>query len=119
MEIAFRNTDRILVAKDAGRVIGFAAYGPYRDSGLREAGEVYAIYILREYYGKGVGYALMNAAVERLKGYSAIAVWVLEGNRRAIRFYQRYGFYFDGTKKEIILGTQNTELRMILIRRTG
>jgi len=40
-------------------------------------------------------------------------VWVLKGNERAIRFYERYGFRFDGTEQEIKLGTSNTELRMI------
>ena len=65
---------------------------------------------------QGLGYALMNAAVEKLSAYEKIAVWVLKGNERAIRFYERYGFRFDGTEAEIMLGTPNTELRMIYER---
>ena len=34
--------------------------------------------------------------------------------RRALRFYNRCGFEFDGQKKEIELGTPFTEERMIL-----
>lgn len=58
----------------------------------------------------------MNAALEKLSAYRKIAVWVLKGNDRAIRFYERYGFRFDGTEADIMLGTPNKELRMIYER---
>lgn len=116
--IAHRWLDNIMVAKEGDKVIGFAAYGAYRDSALPEHGEIFAIYVLQEYYGKKVGYELMNAAFEKLSDYKKIAVWVLKGNTRAIRFYERYGFCFDGTEAEIVLGTPNTECRMIYERRT-
>lgn len=112
-ETAHRWPDNILVAKAGENVIGFVAYGAYRDQTLPQCGEIYAIYVLREYHGKQVGYALMNAAFERLSDYAQIAVWVLKGNERAIRFYERYGFHFDGTEQQICLGTPNTECRMI------
>ena len=112
-EIAHRWPDNILVAKAGENVIGFVAYGAYRDQTLPQCGEIYAIYVLREYHGKQVGYALMNAAFERLSDHAQIAVWVLKGNERAIRFYERYGFHFDGTEQQICLGTPNTECRMI------
>lgn len=113
-DIAFRWPDNLLVAKDGETVIGFVGYGRCSDGALPETGEVFAIYILQEYYGQKVGYALMSAAIEKLSDYKRIAVWVLEGNRRAIRFYEKYGFRFDGTRQEIQLGTANTEVRMIL-----
>ena len=115
-EAAFRWTDNTLVAKDNNSVIGFVGYGACRDESLTEAGEVGAIYILKEYYDKKIGYALMRAALEKLSEYKRIAVWVLEGNHRAIKFYERCGFRFDGTKKQIKLGTMNTEIRMILTK---
>ncbi len=114
--IARKWTDNVLVAKDGNKVIGFAGYGKYRDDSLTDCGEVYAIYVPADYYGKKIGYALMNAAVEKLSAYRAIAVWVLKGNERAIRFYERYGFKFDGTEQEIMLGKPNTERRMIFER---
>ena len=58
----------------------------------------------------------MNAALNKLIGYKKIAVWVLKDNNKAIRFYERYGFRFDGTDTEIMLGTPNTEQRMIFER---
>ncbi len=115
-KIAHKWLDHILVAKDGERVIGFAGYGAYRDDTLPDCGEVFSIYVLADYYGKKVGYALMNAVFEKLADFKKIAVWVLKGNERAIRFYERYGFKFDGTEQSIMLGTQNTELRMIFER---
>ena len=38
---------------------------------------------------------------------------VLKGNDRVIKLYERYSFRFDGTEKEVKLGTPNKELRMI------
>ena len=108
--------DNIIVAKDEEKVVGFAGYGAYRDDTLPAHGEVYAIYVLAEYQGRGIGYALMNAVLEKLSAYKKIAVWVLKGNNNAIRFYERYGFRFDGTEAEIMLGSPNTELRMIYKR---
>lgn len=115
-DIAHRWPDRILVAKDGPQVIGFAAYGAYRDDTLPGCGEVYALYVLKKYQGKRIGYELMNAALAHLTEYPKIALWVLKGNEKAIRFYERYGFRFDGTQQEIRLGTPNTELRMIYDR---
>lgn len=116
---AFQDGYPTFVAKDGERVVGFVDYGAYWDEdlpgeGLTDAGEVYAIYILKAYYGRGVGYALMRKALEELKRHRQIAVWVLEGNARAIRFYTRCGFRFDGKKQALALGTPVTEVRMIL-----
>ena len=114
--IAYKWTDNILVAKDGDRVIGFVGYGKYRDDTLTDSGEIFSIYVLADYYGKKVGFELMNAAFEKLAAYKQIAVWVLKGNERAIRFYKRYGFRFDNMEQEINLGTPNTELRMVFKR---
>ncbi len=116
IEIAHKRQSDILVAKDGERVIGFVGYGKYRGDNFPELGEVHGIYVLADYHGKKIGYELMNAAFEKLSTYKKIAVWVLKGNERAIRFYERYGFRFDGTEQEIMLGTPRTELRMIYER---
>lgn len=113
-DIAFRWRDNILVAKENDKVVGFVGCGAYRDDTLPEAGEIFSLYILKECYDKRIGYALMCAALEKLSEYRKTAVWVLESNHRAIKFYERIGFRFDGTKEEIKLGTANTEIRMVL-----
>ncbi len=109
---AVRWRDGLMVAKDGSRVVGFVGYGAYRDDTLPETGEIYALYILREYYGAGVGQRLMEAALMQLAGYPRIALWVLQGNARAIRFYQKCGFAFDGAQATLDLGGPATEVRM-------
>ena len=115
-DIAFHWQNNIFVAKDNDKVIGFVGYGAHRDDTLPETGEIFAIYILKEYYDQKVGYKLMTAAIEKLSEYGEIVVWVLEGNHRAIKFYKKCGFKFDGTTKQIKLGTINTEMRMVLTK---
>ena len=108
--------ENTLVAKDREKVVGFAVYGPSRDEDLMDAGEVVAIYVLSAYYGRKIGYRLMNEAFSRLREYDTIFVWVIENNERAIRFYHKYGFEFDGRKKQWNLGTPVSIVRMIKTR---
>lgn len=70
-KIAFRWLDNILVAKDDDRIVGFIGYGAYRDDTLPKTGEVFSIYILKEYYNQGVGYKLMSQALEKLLLYGS------------------------------------------------
>lgn len=112
---AYRWPESTLVAKDGERVIGFSAYGKYRDDELPDTGEIFAIYVLSEYYGQDIGRKLMQAGLERLD-FPKVAVWVLKENVRAIRFYEKCGFHFDGGEEEITLGSPITALRMILRR---
>ena len=114
--IAFRWTENIIIAKDGERVIGFVGYGKYRDGELGSAGEIIAIYVLSEYYGRGIGYQLMQTALAQLQDYPQVAVWVLKENERAIRFYERCGFRSDGREEPLQLGTPVTEIRMQLTR---
>lgn len=116
VEMARLWPNNILVAKEEDKVIGFTAYGKYRDGDLADCGEIMAIYVLKEYHNQKIGYALMNAAFEKLKEHPQVVVWVLRGNDPAIKFYERYGFQFDGVSKEIMVGTPNVELRMIYKR---
>ncbi|MBQ4573712.1 MAG: GNAT family N-acetyltransferase [Clostridia bacterium] len=116
LAIAEKFPDRLLVAMDGERVVGFVGYGAYRDGSMPGCGEVYAIYLLAEYQGRKIGYELMKAACEKLADYPKIALWVLKGNRRAIDFYTRYGFAADGCEVDVKLGSMNKEIRMIYTR---
>lgn len=99
-EQAFRWRDNLLVAKDGDRVVGFVGYGESGDA-LPETGEVFALYVLPEYCGRGVGTALMDAALEKLKQYPRVCLWVLKENKTAIRFYEKCGFRPDGAEKYV------------------
>lgn len=106
----------VLVAIDGERVVGFIGIGPCRHADLSGAGEVYAIYLLRDYHGRGIGKELMRAGLEELKAFSRVAVTVLKNNKKAIRFYECCGFCTDGCEQEILLGSPITEIRMIKAR---
>lgn len=92
----------VWVAERDGRVIGFCGAGPGRDGDASEdVGEVYAIYVDSEHWDSGAGAALMNHAVEALRGRFRVAtLWVLDTNERARRFYERGGWKADGTEKK-------------------
>jgi ribosomal protein S18 acetylase RimI-like enzyme len=47
------------------------------------------------------------------KGFDKIVLWVLEDNASARRFYEKHGFAFDGTRKEIEIGKKYIELRYV------
>ncbi|MGQ4356312.1 GNAT family N-acetyltransferase [Streptomyces drozdowiczii] len=83
-------------------VVGWAALGPYREEGRRlERGELYAIYVLPEQTGAGVGRALMTEVLARATaaGHPDLALWVLKENAPARRFYERAGFHADGAEE--------------------
>lgn len=97
-ENAFRWLDNILVAKDGDRVVGFVGYG-LRGEAEPDTGEVFALYVLKEFYGTGLGKQLLDAALKELSAYSHIALWAVKGNARALRFYEKCGFRPTGREK--------------------
>jgi GNAT superfamily N-acetyltransferase len=90
----------VLVAEDdAGRVVGFATFGPSRDDDAPEGtGEVPAIYVDPVEVGTGIGRELFaeTAAALRKAGSTRATLWVLEGNASARRFYEKAGWAWDG-----------------------
>ncbi len=104
-------TCTLVVEVDDGP-IGFADLGPAL--GLGGAGEVYAIYLDPDHWGRGHGRELMAAAVDRLVrlGCGEAVLWVIEENLRARRFYEAAGWADDGARRiEEIGGVQVNELR--------
>ena len=104
--------ENTLIAMDGKKVVGFISYGNFRDEAI-QAGEIIALYVLKDYYGKGVSKQLMHAAFVALDQFSEIYLWVLKDNKRAIAFYQKMGFTFDGQEKIRELGKPVKELRMV------
>ena len=89
-----------LVADDGGRVVGFSTYGPSRDDDATAAtGEVPAIYLDPDVVGTGVGRELLAETIVELRaaGFTRASLWVLEGNDRARRFYEKAGWAWDGS----------------------
>ena len=104
--------ENTLIAMDGMKVVGFISYGNFRDETI-QAGEIIALYVLKDYYGKGIAQKLMKEALTTLEQFSEIFLWVLNENKRAIAFYQKMGFTFDGQEKILDLGKPITEIRMV------
>lgn len=104
--------ENTLIAMDGKKVVGFISYGNFCDEAI-QAGEIIALYVLKDYYGKGVSKQLMHAAFVALDQFSEIYLWVLKENKRAIAFYQKMGFTFDGQEQILDLGKPVKELRMM------
>lgn len=87
---------QVFVAMEHERLVGWIALSASRDEGAEPgvSGEVQALYVLEEYWGRGLGRLLWLRAREHLvsRGFRAATLWVLVGNERAIRFYQNSGF---------------------------
>jgi GNAT superfamily N-acetyltransferase len=68
-------------------VAGFCGGGPDRDADPQYSGELYAMYILQAYQGKGVGRTLVQAGVDWLRqgGHGSMLIWVLHDNLPARR----------------------------------
>ena len=105
---------RTIVAADEGLIYGFATTAPSREPDLTDHGELYALYVDPEQWGRGIGTALVSAARARLVslGFRNAVLWVLAGNVRAERFYQIDRWAPDGlSRTDSVWGITVDEVR--------
>jgi lincosamide nucleotidyltransferase A/C/D/E len=88
----------VLVAGEPGSVVGIAVMGPEADDD--DVAVIYRLYMDPTAYGLGIGARLLAEATEWLqqRDYKQLTLWVLDGNVRAQRFYEREGWQCDGTR---------------------
>lgn len=116
LETLAAGVEIIYVAEDISasgtHLVGFASGGAQRDSEIAGYdGELYAVYMLQEYQGQGVGQRLAHTVAERLaqSGFMAMLVWVLASNPSR-GFYERLGGQFTREKQVDIAGTSLSEV---------
>jgi len=106
----------VAIARADGEVIGFCSSQPARDADLdaRAVAEITALYVEPAWFDRGVGRALLASELPRLEraGYEHLALWVLDANERARRFYHANGFAPDGTRREALRSLRFPEHRM-------
>jgi GNAT superfamily N-acetyltransferase len=95
-----------LVAVDGAAIRGLVTAGLCREMDFPNFGELMAIYVDPAHVRTGVGRLLMTAARERLRlvGVAGALLWVLDGNVRARRFYERDGWEVDGACRTVTFG---------------
>jgi GNAT superfamily N-acetyltransferase len=115
--------DTVWVAEEEGAIVGHAAIGPCRDDDQPSGtGEVYAIYLAPEAWGRGIGRELFTKAVDELRaaGFTRATLWVLETNARARHFYEAAGWRADGARKaDEVGGAALIEVRYAVDLRTA
>ena len=101
----------VLVAESEGAVVGFCLGGRSRATDDPFRGEVYAIYVLPEYQGSGIGRALLRMAANELveRDLHSMVIWVLRENAPSRRFYERMGGAWVRDEERELDGVRITE----------
>ena len=86
-----------IVAEFGGEVVGFCIVIFGENTNVLKA-----LYVLPEFFGKGIGQVLINKALEMI-GDKNVVLNVVEYNKRAIKFYEKNGFKIIG-KIETTIG---------------
>lgn len=105
----------VLIGFYEEKPFGLAFANKDNDEQLKDCGSIYSIYLLEEYWGKGLASKLMDEVINILKeeGCKQVSLWVYEANKRARKFYEKCGFVFDGNKKHSRFSNKPLELRYI------
>jgi ribosomal protein S18 acetylase RimI-like enzyme len=92
-------------------IVGFMATGPERGHLESFQGEIYALYLLKGWQGKGWGGKLFQIGLDQLvqAGYQNMALWVLRDNP-ARGFYEHMGGRIVGEQRIEIGGAWYVEV---------
>jgi ribosomal protein S18 acetylase RimI-like enzyme len=89
-----------------GLIVGWAVLGPPRDDDLDASlvHELYGLYLLPRFWGRGVGRALCETAEGRMRerGAQTAVLWVHDQNQRARRFYERRAYRLETEKRKAL-----------------
>ena len=100
-------------AQGGEEIVGFVGFDRSRDPKTpATTGEIWALYVRPEHWGRGVGVALWDAARDGLEeeGCTTVTVWLPLRNERALRFHELAGFKREmKTAKTTQLGTVKIE----------
>lgn len=105
-----RQNGSFFVAADGRSVVGFCRYGESRNSAYPDAGEIYALYVLKGYQGLGAGKALFSTAAAALSGEGCRSMILncLNGNP-SLGFYEHRGGKIVAQRTEEIKGKNVAE----------
>lgn len=89
---------KTVLALTGGKPVGICSFGESRAAESPPWSEIYSIYVLPEYTGRGYGKALLNFALSELKksDCAGIFLWVFAENTSARSFYEKHNFLSTG-----------------------
>lgn len=102
-------THRLHLAERDGAVVGFCYLGPAdqaEEQSPPRTGMLNAIHVHPDAVGSGVGLALMRTCLAGFAelGHTLAMLYVVRGNDRACRFYERGGWAADGVERRTDIG---------------
>ncbi len=102
----------VRVARDGQAIVGLVLVGPTRTVTAFADRELDALYVLASHHGRGIGRALIEAAIidARASAAAALGFWVVHGNTRARRFYEAGGAEAVAERKELLDGAEVVEV---------
>lgn len=86
------------------RIVAFCCYGKAKDDTFyNDAGEIYGLYILKEFQRRGNGRNILHEAVRKLRReeYNEIVTWIDPKNEDAVAFFEALGFILGNVEKEM------------------
>lgn len=99
------------VTEWAGEIVGFCGVGPERGSLPAYDGELWGLYLLRKFQGRGLGRELFLTGARHLRdcGFQRMMLWVLDTNP-ARGFYEHMGGFLAGEQPIEIGGVMYREV---------
>ena len=96
----------VAVNKYNQSLAGFIQIGPCREKNSDADGEIYALYLSKNFIGQGVGKLLFGSAIAILKerNYKKVMVSVFEKNDLGRNFYERMGGREDRPDRVVLDG---------------
>jgi predicted N-acetyltransferase YhbS len=96
---AYIEAGRVLVAVDDGRVVGQLQL---TDADEPSAAEIKNMAVAPSHQGRGIGRALVRAAIDRARreGRTAVVVATAAADTGNLRFYQRVGFRMRSVERD-------------------
>jgi len=92
----------LFVFEEAGRVLGFATYGPFRAWPAYKYSIEHSVYVHKEARKKGIGTHLLKALIKRAEeeGYATLIAGIDSTNKGSIFIHEKLGFTYSGTIKK-------------------
>jgi L-phenylalanine/L-methionine N-acetyltransferase len=103
--LAYLEGDHLLVAEVDGKVVGNLSLHAAGKAARRRHAAAMGMIVHDAYHGKGVGSALLAAALDLADNwlqYSRVELTVFSDNEAAIALYKKFGFEIEGTFKQYV-----------------
>lgn len=98
-----RGAHAVLVAEEAGEVVGYGALSPWRSKAAYSTSVEDSVYVHPGHQGRGIGKTLLSelVAVATAQGFHAVFARIVGGHEASIRLHEAVGFEVVGTEREV------------------